>query len=143
MGFPSRPQEDLRRNGTCMSEYQYVGFRAIDAPVSEKNLEYMHAQSLRAEISAWSFDNEQSAKLHHRGSLDSLSVSSAALAFRMASMTASLTPACFCVAIASGDALRKEYHGSFVRMLVRPVRAVHHRSHRLGSLVAGGDAKCR
>lgn len=41
-----------------MSEYQYVGFRAIDAPVSEKNLEYMHRQSTRAEITPWSFDNE-------------------------------------------------------------------------------------
>jgi hypothetical protein len=41
-----------------MSEYQYVGFRAIDAPVSEKSLEYMHAQSSRAEISSWAFDNE-------------------------------------------------------------------------------------
>jgi hypothetical protein len=41
-----------------MSEYQYVGFRAIDAPVSEKDLDYMEAQSSRAEITAWSFDNE-------------------------------------------------------------------------------------
>jgi hypothetical protein len=41
-----------------MSEYQYVGFRAIEKPVSEKNLEYMHAQSSRAEITPWSFDNE-------------------------------------------------------------------------------------
>ncbi|MBY0525428.1 MAG: hypothetical protein K2R98_18625 [Gemmataceae bacterium] len=41
-----------------MSEYQVVSFRAIDGPVSEKNLEYMHQQSSRAEITAWSFDNE-------------------------------------------------------------------------------------
>ncbi len=41
-----------------MSEYQYVGFRAIEKPVSEKNLEYMHSQSSRAEITPWSFDNE-------------------------------------------------------------------------------------
>jgi len=41
-----------------MSEYQYVAFRAIDAPVSEKNLAYMRRQSSRAEITAWSFDNE-------------------------------------------------------------------------------------
>ena len=41
-----------------MSEYQYVGFRAIETPVSEKNLEYMHSQSSRAEITPWSFDNE-------------------------------------------------------------------------------------
>jgi hypothetical protein len=41
-----------------MSEYQYVAFRAIDGPVSEKNLEYMNRQSSRAEITPWSFDNE-------------------------------------------------------------------------------------
>jgi len=41
-----------------MSEFQYVGFRAIDRPVSEKNLEYMRRQSSRAEITPWSFDNE-------------------------------------------------------------------------------------
>lgn len=41
-----------------MSEYQYVAFRAIDGPVSEKNLEFMHNQSTRAEITPWSFDNE-------------------------------------------------------------------------------------
>jgi hypothetical protein len=41
-----------------MSEYQYVGFRAIDGPVSEKNLKFMRQQSSRAEITAWSFDNE-------------------------------------------------------------------------------------
>jgi hypothetical protein len=41
-----------------MSEHQYVAFRAIDAPVSEKNLEYMRRQSSRAEITPWEFDNE-------------------------------------------------------------------------------------
>jgi hypothetical protein len=41
-----------------MSEYQYVAFRAIDGPVSEKNLEFMRRQSSRAEITPWSFDNE-------------------------------------------------------------------------------------
>ncbi|MGD0462814.1 MAG: hypothetical protein ABSB74_10030 [Tepidisphaeraceae bacterium] len=41
-----------------MSEYQYVAFRAIDAPVSEKNLEFMRKQSTRAEITSWSFENE-------------------------------------------------------------------------------------
>ncbi len=41
-----------------MSEYQYVGFRAIDAPVSDKNLAFMRKQSSRAEITPWSFDNE-------------------------------------------------------------------------------------
>jgi hypothetical protein len=41
-----------------MSEYQYVAFRAIDGPVSEKNLAFMRRQSSRAEITPWSFDNE-------------------------------------------------------------------------------------
>jgi hypothetical protein len=41
-----------------MSEYQRVLFRAIDAPVSEKNLEFMRRQSSRAEITPWTFDNE-------------------------------------------------------------------------------------
>lgn len=41
-----------------MSEYQYVGFRAIDGPVDEENLEYMRRQSTRAEITPWAFDNE-------------------------------------------------------------------------------------
>ena len=41
-----------------MSEFQYVGFRAIDRPVSEENLEYMRRQSSRAEITPCSFDNE-------------------------------------------------------------------------------------
>jgi hypothetical protein len=33
-----------------MSEYQYVDFQAIDAPVSEKNLGFLRRQSTRAEI---------------------------------------------------------------------------------------------
>jgi hypothetical protein len=41
-----------------MSEFQRIAFRAIDGPVSEKNLEFMERQSTRAEITAWTFDNE-------------------------------------------------------------------------------------
>jgi hypothetical protein len=41
-----------------MSEHQVVAFRAIDGPVSKKNLAYMHTQSSRAEIDEWSFENE-------------------------------------------------------------------------------------
>lgn len=41
-----------------VSEYQYVIFRAVDAPVSKKNLSYMEKQSSRAEITPWSFENE-------------------------------------------------------------------------------------
>ena len=41
-----------------MSEYQYIGFRAAEKPVSDKDLEFMRKQSSRAEITPWSFDNE-------------------------------------------------------------------------------------
>jgi hypothetical protein len=41
-----------------MSEYQYVAFRAIDAPVDDKNLKYMQQQSSRANITQWTFTNE-------------------------------------------------------------------------------------
>lgn len=41
-----------------MSEYQRIAFRAIDGPVSEKDLEFMRRQSSRAEITTWTFDNE-------------------------------------------------------------------------------------
>ncbi len=41
-----------------MSEFQYVGFRAIDGPVSKENLAYMEKQSSRAEVTPWSFDNQ-------------------------------------------------------------------------------------
>jgi len=41
-----------------MSEYQYIGFRAVDSGVSEKNLRYVRQQSTRAEITPWSFENE-------------------------------------------------------------------------------------
>ncbi len=33
-----------------MSEFRYVGFRAIDGPLSDRQLEYMECQSTRAEI---------------------------------------------------------------------------------------------
>lgn len=41
-----------------MSEFQYIAFRAIDAPVSKANLKYMREQSTRAEITQWAFDNQ-------------------------------------------------------------------------------------
>ena len=41
-----------------MSEYQRIAFRAIDEPVSDRNLAYMRKQSTRAEITPWTFDNE-------------------------------------------------------------------------------------
>jgi hypothetical protein len=41
-----------------MSEYQYVIFRAIDRPVSPEDLKFMRKQSSRADVTAWSFENE-------------------------------------------------------------------------------------
>ena len=41
-----------------MSEYQWVEFRAVDAPLDDAALEFMHEQSTRAEINRWSFTNE-------------------------------------------------------------------------------------
>jgi hypothetical protein len=41
-----------------MSEYQFVHFLAIDRPLDEKQLEFMHRQSTRAEITQWEFTNE-------------------------------------------------------------------------------------
>ncbi|MGD0769361.1 MAG: hypothetical protein ABSB42_14355 [Tepidisphaeraceae bacterium] len=55
-----------------MSEYQYVVFRAIDAPVSQKNLQYMRRQSSRAEITSWSFENEYHFGDFHGNALEML-----------------------------------------------------------------------
>lgn len=52
------PARDISITEHVMSEYQYVAFRAIDAPVSKDNLDYMRCQSTRAEITPWRFDNE-------------------------------------------------------------------------------------
>lgn len=41
-----------------MSEYQFVHFIAIDAPISAANMEFMQRQSSRASISNWEFSNE-------------------------------------------------------------------------------------
>ncbi len=41
-----------------MSEYQYVAFRAVDRPLTDKELKFAEQQSTRAEISRWSFENE-------------------------------------------------------------------------------------
>jgi hypothetical protein len=38
-----------------MSEFQSIGFRAVEKPVTDKNLEHMRQQSSRAEITPWSF----------------------------------------------------------------------------------------
>lgn len=41
-----------------MSEYQYIEFRAVDRPLTDKELNYAETQSTRAEISRWCFTNE-------------------------------------------------------------------------------------
>jgi hypothetical protein len=41
-----------------MSEYQYLHFQAIDAPLNDEQLEFMQRQSTRAEVSRWEFTNE-------------------------------------------------------------------------------------
>ncbi|MCA9190162.1 MAG: hypothetical protein KDB03_00310 [Planctomycetales bacterium] len=41
-----------------MSEYQLVEFRAVDAPLNDAALEFMCAQSTRAEVNRWKFTNE-------------------------------------------------------------------------------------
>lgn len=52
--YPRKPLELTN----IMSEYQYVAFRAVDRPLTDEQLEFMHTQSTRAEISRWSFANE-------------------------------------------------------------------------------------
>lgn len=37
-----------------MSEYQYVAFQAVDAPLNDKQLEFAQQQSTRAKVSRWS-----------------------------------------------------------------------------------------
>ncbi len=41
-----------------MSEYQYIEFRAVDRPLTDKELAFAEKQSSRAEISRWCFSNE-------------------------------------------------------------------------------------
>jgi hypothetical protein len=55
-----------------MSEYQYIGFRAAEKPVSGKDLEYMRQQSSRAEVTPWSFDNEHQFGDFHGNALNML-----------------------------------------------------------------------
>lgn len=41
-----------------MSEYQWVEFRAIESPLDQEAIAFMHTQSSRAEIDQWRFANE-------------------------------------------------------------------------------------
>lgn len=44
--------------GCTVSEYQWIGFGAIEEPLSDDALEFMETQSSRADIDRWSFHNE-------------------------------------------------------------------------------------
>ena len=41
-----------------MSEYQYLAFRAVERPLTDRDLAYARKQSSRAEITRWYFENE-------------------------------------------------------------------------------------
>lgn len=41
-----------------MSEYQFLAFRAVDRPLTDRELVYARKQSSRAEITRWYFENE-------------------------------------------------------------------------------------
>lgn len=54
-----------------MSEYQFLKFRAIDRPLTEKQLEFMDQQSSRAEFSKWEFEVEYNYSSFH-GDIDGM-----------------------------------------------------------------------
>jgi hypothetical protein len=41
-----------------VSEYQYLAFRAVDRPLTDRELAYARRQSSRAEVTRWQFENE-------------------------------------------------------------------------------------
>ena len=41
-----------------MSAYQFLAFRAVDRPQTDRDLAYARKQSSRAEITRWYFENE-------------------------------------------------------------------------------------
>jgi len=41
-----------------LSEYQFLAFRAVDRPLTDRDLVYARKQSSRAEITRWYFENE-------------------------------------------------------------------------------------
>ena len=51
----------LARRGkevAALSEFQFVAFRAVDRPLTARELAYARNESSRAEITRWSFENE-------------------------------------------------------------------------------------
>ena len=54
-----------------MSEHQIVKFRAIDRPLTTKQLEFMERQSSRAEFSEWAYEVEYHYS-EFRGNVDAM-----------------------------------------------------------------------
>lgn len=54
-----------------MSEHQIVKFRAIDRPLTDKQLEFMELQSSRAEFTRWEFQVEYHYSSFH-GNVDGM-----------------------------------------------------------------------
>ena len=54
-----------------MSEYQYVGFQAVDRPLNDQQLEFAQRQSTRAEVTRWSLSVEYQYS-SFRGDVDGL-----------------------------------------------------------------------
>lgn len=50
--------EKFVTRGYDLSEYQYIAFRAVDRPLSDRELAFAEKQSTRARISRWSFTNK-------------------------------------------------------------------------------------
>ena len=44
--------------GALLSEYQFIAFRAVDRPLTDRDLVYARKQSTRAEVNRWRFENE-------------------------------------------------------------------------------------
>ena len=41
-----------------MSEYQFLAFRAVDSPLTDRDFVYARKQSSRAKTTRWCFENE-------------------------------------------------------------------------------------
>lgn len=56
--LPGRDLEAEEVEATVMSEYQFIAFQSVDRALTDKEMEFAHRQSTRAEITPWSFRNE-------------------------------------------------------------------------------------
>ena len=55
-----------------MSEYQWIEFRAIESPLDQEAIKFMHSQSSRAEIDQWHFAKEYNFGRFHGDVLEML-----------------------------------------------------------------------